>query len=281
MSKAAARESAEEKPKSCFVMMPISDVVGYPLGHFKDVYEQVIRPAVEAAGYKSELATSTNSAHMIQLDIIQKVATADLCICDLSTNNPNVLFEYGIRQAFDKPTVLIKDDRTDRLFDISGFRCVDYKHSLRITEAKEAIVQITSAIVDTVNAVGTDQIFSLVKLMQLSKASMPGTEISKEDARYELLSGQMKLILQQLESRQKHERVAAALIAGPLSGVNTITAADISFPTLTASGGLTVGNDPIVATLPSTFSSLNVTTKVDDSITPSALLSEFSLAPKK
>ncbi|NTH66575.1 hypothetical protein G6K88_21985 [Agrobacterium rhizogenes] len=179
----------DAKPKTCFVMMPISDVDGYPSGHFDEVYKQLIVPAVTAAGYECELATSTNSAHMIQLEVVTKVATADLCICDLSTNNPNVLFEYGIRQAFDKPTVLIKDDKTRRLFDLSGFRDIEYDHSLRIAKTLETRTLIGRSIVDTVNgSKDGSQVFSLVKLMQLTKAALPTGQIDTQDARFALLN---------------------------------------------------------------------------------------------
>jgi hypothetical protein len=96
---------------------------------------------------------------MIQLDVVTKVATADLCICDLSTNNPNVMFEYGIRQAFDKPTVLIKDDRTRRIFDLSGFRDIEYDHTLRIANTLAAREQITKA-----SPTALSQISSPIKL---------------------------------------------------------------------------------------------------------------------
>ncbi|MCM2438099.1 hypothetical protein HGO34_00010 [Agrobacterium vitis] len=174
--------------KTCFVIMPISDVDGYPAGHFSEVYKQLIEPAVNAAGYQCSLATSTSSAHMIQLEVVTKVATADLCICDLSTNNPNVLFEYGIRQAFDKPTVLIKDDKTRRIFDLSGFRDIEYDHTLRIANTLSSREAIETAIADTVNGVGDEeQIFSLVKLMKLTKAALPAGEFTKDDARFALL----------------------------------------------------------------------------------------------
>lgn len=191
MSKASAQEKKDHlASKTCFVMMPISDVEGYPAGHFEEVYKQLIEPAVSAAGYVCELATSTGAAHMIQLDVVTKVATADLCICDLSTNNPNVLFEYGIRQAFDKPTVLIKDDKTRRLFDLSGFRDIEYDHTLRIANTLSTRAVIQKAIIDTtLGAEDGKQVFSLVKMMQLTKAALPAEgEINAQDARFEILS---------------------------------------------------------------------------------------------
>lgn len=184
----AAKESADER-KTCFVIMPISDVEGYPSGHFSEVYKQLIEPAVVASGYDCTLATSTSAAHMIQLEVVTKVATADLCICDLSTNNPNVLFEYGIRQAFDKPTVLIKDDKTRRIFDLSGFRDIEYDHTLRIANTLRTRDAITTAITDTVSGAGdASQVFSLVQLMKLAKAALPTGHVDAQDARFELLN---------------------------------------------------------------------------------------------
>ncbi|UNZ52619.1 hypothetical protein [Agrobacterium tumefaciens] len=177
-----------DNPKTCFVMMPISDAEGYPVGHFAEVFSELIKPAVSEAGYECVLATSTGSAHMIQLEVVTKIATAPLCICDLSTNNPNVLFEYGLRQAFDLPTVLIKDDKTRRIFDLSGFRDIEYDHTLRIANILAARKNIVKAIDDTVDgAEDGQQVFSLVKLMNLTKAALPQGDVDPKDARFQLL----------------------------------------------------------------------------------------------
>lgn len=197
-------EQTSAELKTCFVIMPISDVEGYPAGHFNEVYKQLIEPAVKAANYECSPATSTSAAHMIQLEVVTRVATADLCICDLSTNNPNVLFEYGIRQAFDKPTVLIKDDKTRRIFDLSGFRDIEYDHTLRIANTLEARNSITAAIADTVNGSGdADQVFSLVKLMKLAKAALPSGDVSQDYARFTLLENKIDSLATKIAESQK------------------------------------------------------------------------------
>lgn len=190
-------EEQRAKTKTCFVMMPISDVDGYPPGHFEEVYEGLIKPAVEHAGFECELATSTSAAHFIPLDIVTKAATADLCVCDLSTRNANVLFEYGIRQAFDKPTVLVKDDKTPALFDVAGFRYVQYKHTMRIQETMAARLEIAKAIQHTVDGSGDEaQVFSLVTMMKLTKAAaLPPGNISKDDARFSLLERKLDQVI--------------------------------------------------------------------------------------
>ncbi|WP_139015780.1 hypothetical protein [Ensifer aridi] len=213
MTKKAA-VTPETDRKTCFVIMPISDVPDYPSGHFTEVYEELIAPAVASAGYNCELATSTASAHMIQLDVVTKVATADLCICDLSTNNPNVLFEYGIRQAFDKPTVLIKDDRTRRIFDLNGFRDIEYDHTLRISKTLETRNKIVRAINDTVNGSSDGrQVFSLVKLMQLtSAASLPAGNVDPQQAQVQLLSTKIDHLVAMVQSDRSKRKIADILV---------------------------------------------------------------------
>jgi hypothetical protein len=34
-------------------------------------------------------------------------------LCDVSGKNANVMFELGLRLAFDNPTIIIKDDKTE------------------------------------------------------------------------------------------------------------------------------------------------------------------------
>lgn len=211
-----AKAVSADDGKKCFVIMPISDVEGYPAGHFREVYEHLIKPSVEESGYECELATSTSSAHMIQLDVVTKVATADLCICDLSTSNPNVMFEYGIRQAFDKPTVLIKDNKTKRIFDLSGFRDVEYDASLRHSTLINARSRLIEAIGHTV--AGRDdkgQIFSLVQLMKLTKASLPSGDVSPEIAKFQLLEAKIDRLSDQLDEQNRNEtskKIARALL---------------------------------------------------------------------
>ena len=53
-----------------------------------------------------------------------------MALCDLSNRNPNVLYELGLRQAYDKPVVLVQDDKTERIFDVSGINTVSYKKAI-------------------------------------------------------------------------------------------------------------------------------------------------------
>jgi hypothetical protein len=205
-----AAVAAEEKvdgaekaaPNTCFIIMPISDHPEYPKGHFTEVYRYFIRPTVEEAGFTCIRADDFGASHLIQLEIVRQAISADLCICDLSSRNPNVLFELGIRQAFDKPTVLLKDQKTPETFDINGFRYVSYDHELRIGAITDAKNQLRKAIDDTMGAHGeNDQVFSLVSMLALKEAaSLQKANVDPENAQLQILDRKIDTLQRMVQS---------------------------------------------------------------------------------
>lgn len=194
------KQNKSATDKNCFVMMPISDVDGYPSGHFEEVYHQLIKPAVESAGYSPTRADEIAASNLIHIDVVSRVVSADLCICDLSTRNPNVMFEYGIRQAFDKPTVLIKDSNTPRIFDLSGFRDIEYDWQLRVGDIMQSRSKIASAIASTIKARENEgQVFSLVSLLGLANAAqLPTDSTNPESAQFQILAKQINSVQEML-----------------------------------------------------------------------------------
>lgn len=173
MSEETKEEIKEEKPlKTCFVIMPISDVDGYEKGHFDRVYKYLIKPACEAAGYKVDRADDTSKANMIIVDILQKAVKYDMAICDISSRNANVFYELGFRQAFNMKTVLIKDKKTVMPFDISSIRTLSYSETLRIDEVEKGRTDIQKALEETEKA-NSSFVNSLINLLSINKAEIP------------------------------------------------------------------------------------------------------------
>jgi hypothetical protein len=162
----------EKQEKICFVIMPISDFEGYDSGHFKRVYEFIIKPACIKAGFVPLRADDVKKTNVIVIDILQKLLNSEMAVCDLSSRNPNVLYELGIRQAFDLPVSFIKDDITQRIFDIQGFRDLEYSSNLRIDEVNLAIESLAINIIETYESKGQD-VNSIVELLGISKAKLP------------------------------------------------------------------------------------------------------------
>lgn len=168
--KESIEKATQEKAKTCFVIMPISDHPDYEKGHFNRVYEYIIKPACEKAGYKPVRADDHNKSNFIVADIVQKVVNADMAICDLSSRNPNVFYELGLRQAFNKKTVLVKDYKTPRAFDVSGLRDMEYNESLRIDEVNKAVENLYNAIKETAE-MKESEMNSMIQILGISKSA--------------------------------------------------------------------------------------------------------------
>lgn len=192
---------------SCFVIMPISNQPGYDSEHFTLVYDDIIKPAIELAGMKSIRADETTNTNLIQLDILRKVIESDIAICDMSAKNPNVFYELGVRQAFDKPTVLMIDEATSAPFDVSSLRYVTYSKGMRHRDVINAVNRLTETLKDTyAKREDKSEINSLIRLMELtSPAQLGHTDLSdeaKEKIIYELQLSEIMTSMHLIQRQQ-------------------------------------------------------------------------------
>lgn len=178
-AKATRKAEGESGAKTCFVIMPISEVDGYPVGHFTTVYDYLIKPACIEAGFTPHRADLGNKTEVIMLDVIRQLIEADMVLCDLSTKNPNVMYELGMRQAFNKPVALIKDSTTERVFDTQLLRDAPYDESLRADRVQADIERIAATLVETYE---DDEPSSLISLLGVQPAMLSKrAELSQED----------------------------------------------------------------------------------------------------
>lgn len=175
-------KTQEGKTKKCFVIMPISDVEGYPKGHFDRVFKHVIVSACKKTGYEAIRADGTSKTNVIIVDILKNALDCEMAICDLSARNPNVFYELGFRQAFDKKTVLMIDDKTNRPFDINAIRSFTYDSSLRIDLVDKAISDLVKTLQETQSMTESEN-NSLLKLLAIeSPAILPKRKVISEDS---------------------------------------------------------------------------------------------------
>lgn len=188
--------------KNCFVIMPITDCDGYEKGHFAHVYDDIIKPAIDKTEFTAVRADEVKETSFIHLDILKKLIDAPIAVCDLSTRNPNVLFELGIRQAFDKPVVLIQEKGTPKIFDIAPLRYLEYSKDMKYHEVLESQKHLQEAIEATKAAEGdSGNINSIVKLMALSSpAIIPNLDNSnKEVLALDIMRSQMNDLKMMME----------------------------------------------------------------------------------
>jgi O-acetyl-ADP-ribose deacetylase (regulator of RNase III) len=123
--------------KQCFVIMPFGDkrdVDGRTL-NFDRIYDDLICPALEQELLKiSERhrvrcvrCDKIAQSGWIHRQMISHILDDDIAVVDLSTLNPNVFYELGVRHALRQGvTVLLRRRGTKTPFNVQGFKCIDY-----------------------------------------------------------------------------------------------------------------------------------------------------------
>ena len=112
-----------------FIAMPFGTKPGKdgePI-HFNRVYEEYIEPALKEAGLQPFRADQEMRAGDIRTDMFQELLMADLVVADLSTDNPNVWYELGIRHALRaRGVVLVSGGGVPAAFDLYTDRKLRY-----------------------------------------------------------------------------------------------------------------------------------------------------------
>lgn len=104
---------------NAFVIMPFAS-------EFTPIYDQLIKPALEEAGYDVARADSFIDQQNILRDIIVGLAQADLVIADLTTLNANVFYELGLCHGLGIPTIMLAQSMEDVPFDLRSYKVQVY-----------------------------------------------------------------------------------------------------------------------------------------------------------
>jgi hypothetical protein len=143
-------ESGNASGVVAFVAMPFTERTGhYPKGYFDEVLKHLITPAAVKANFTAKTAKKAGS-EVIQSTIVNELDSADLVIVDLTEHNPNVLFELGMRIAFNKPVCLIRARGTAPIFDIDHMlRVYDYDPNLWASTLEQDVPALSVHIAET------------------------------------------------------------------------------------------------------------------------------------
>ncbi|MEO8630111.1 MAG: TRAFs-binding domain-containing protein, partial [Betaproteobacteria bacterium] len=100
---------------------------GQPID-FNRVYSELLKPALEDAGFDVFRADEEQRGGDIRTDMFQELLVADLVIADLTLDNPNVWYELGVRHALRaRGVVLVQGPRASQPFDIYTDRKLNYR----------------------------------------------------------------------------------------------------------------------------------------------------------
>lgn len=115
----------------CFVLMPFGKKPAAEgrLVDFDAVYDQLIRPAIVAAGLEPLRADEEMTGGVIHKPMYERLILCEYAIADLTTANANVFYELGLRHAIrSASTVLLFAQGLGQLpFDVAPLRAIPYQ----------------------------------------------------------------------------------------------------------------------------------------------------------
>lgn len=133
--------------------MPLKKLSDYKEGHFKAIRKMIIDAAKASEKYDFSVDMVSNAKHTttIQKSIVQNLANNDIVVVDVSSKNPNVLFELGMRLTFDKPTVIIQDDSESFEFDYGSIEHLVYPREYDYISMQDFQNDLTEKIQNTMD----------------------------------------------------------------------------------------------------------------------------------
>jgi len=109
----------DSKKPVAFVLMPFRDP-------FNKYYRAIIKPAIEEADMQSLRVDEIFGPTEIVKDIWKAIGNAEIIIAELTTRNPNVMYELGLSHAIGKPVIMLSQNIDDVPFDLRSLRCILY-----------------------------------------------------------------------------------------------------------------------------------------------------------
>lgn len=177
----------------CFVIQPFDDN-----GPYDKRYLDVLEPAIRAAGLEPYRVDRDPSVAVPIDDIEKGIRDSDICLADISPDNPNVWYEVGFAFAHGKPVVLIcaKQRPTEPPFDIQHRKITFYSQDspsdfeklntavasrleaqLKKSEAMQTIASLSP--VKATEGLSSYEIAALVSIME-NRVTSPGGITPKE-----------------------------------------------------------------------------------------------------
>ena len=176
--------------QKCFVMQPFDRSV------FDKRYDDVFEPAIKAADLEPYRVDRDPGVSIPIDDIEAGIRRSELCLAEITTDNPNVWFELGFAIAVPKEVILVcSDERKTRVpFDVQHRNIIKYKtespqdfqelkekiteRAVAVLKKQEEIEKVSkiSPVADT-EGLSQHEMVALVTVMQNSFISTEGVSV--------------------------------------------------------------------------------------------------------
>ena len=129
--------------KTCFVIIGFGIKTDFETGrrlNLDRTFENIIKPVFDDLDILCYRACDLEQTGVIDKKMYENILKADFVVADISTLNPNAIYELGVRHAL-KPntTIVIAEDKLKIPFDINHVFIHSYRHledDIGVTEAE-------------------------------------------------------------------------------------------------------------------------------------------------
>ncbi|QMV40225.1 hypothetical protein [Cohnella cholangitidis] len=141
-------ETVKEPLKKCFIITPIGNSATETRRHADGVIDATIEPILKDLQIEYFVSHRMSNPGSITNQILKHILEDDLVIVNLTSLNPNVMYELAVRHAVRKPVVVICEVGTSLPFDINDERTIFYTNDMKgVVELQQELkISIQSAL---------------------------------------------------------------------------------------------------------------------------------------
>ena len=149
----------EKDKKICFVIMGFGkkkDPYTNVIVDLDEIYNKIIKPSVEKNGLRCIRADEILESGIIDVSMYALLYKADLVIADITTFNPNAIYELGTRHVLKKSaTIILSSSETKGVFDLDHIRRFNYSkygeelNSKEIKEGQRLLSSLLESVINT------------------------------------------------------------------------------------------------------------------------------------
>lgn len=118
------------------------------------IYHEIIKPAVTESGFECIRGDEVLDSGLIDESMYYGILESDLVVADLTTLNPNAIYELGVRHGVRKNRTIIMMETEDKFFfDLNHNRTLTYtyvRNRKKFAEEAERVKIRLKAIIDSI-----------------------------------------------------------------------------------------------------------------------------------
>lgn len=210
----------------CFVLMPFGikpDPGGLPDIDFNRIYNDSLKPAIEAAGMEPIRADEERTGGVIHKSMFERLLLCDYVLADLTTANANVFYELGVRHTARPATTLTIFAKHQKIpFDVNFLRSLPYdlgtNNAFTKSEA-EALRESLTARLSELRSLGKTQVpidsplFQLLSEWKSGDIARLKTDVFRDQVQLnEKLKHHLSVIREIGKNREKREEAKQELL---------------------------------------------------------------------